>query len=140
MQPEESETAKPDPRPRSRRRLRSAQDTRARRQRILIWGLSIGLCVLLVNALIGENGYLATLRSERENAIAMAALARIRLENRQLQQAAQRLKSDPKAVEEAARRELGMIHRHGHRKLPAEPALVIGVANGSSFSFVSLRL
>ena len=72
MQPEESETAKPDPRPRSRRRLRSAQDTRARRQRILIWGLSIGLCVLLVNALIGENGYLATLRSERENAIAMA--------------------------------------------------------------------
>jgi|SoiMethySBSTD1v2_1073268.scaffolds.fasta_scaffold158259_4 cell division protein FtsB len=118
MQPEESETAKPDPRPRSRRRLRSAQDTRARRQRILIWGLSIGLCVLLVNALIGENGYLATLRSERENAIAMAALARIRLENRQLQQAAQRLKSDPKAVEEAARRELGMIR-------PGETVVVV---------------
>jgi len=118
MQPEESETAKPDPRPRSRRRLRSAQDTRARRQRILIWGLSIGLCVLLVNALIGENGYLATLRSERESAIAMAALARIRLENRQLQQAAQRLKSDPKAVEEAARRELGMIR-------PGETVVVV---------------
>ena len=118
MQPEESETAKPDPRPRSRRRLRSAQDTRARRQRFLIWGLSIGLCVLLVNALIGENGYLATLRSERENAIAMAALARIRLENRQLQQAAQRLKSDPKAVEEAARRELGMIR-------PGETVVVV---------------
>ena len=118
MQPEESETAKPDPRPRSRRRLRSAQDTRARRQRILIWGLSMGLCVLLVNALIGENGYLATLRSERENAIAMAALARIRLENRQLQQAAQRLKSDPKAVEEAARRELGMIR-------PGETVVVV---------------
>ncbi len=76
---------------------------------MLIWGLSVALCVLLVNSLLGENGYLATLRTEHEEAALSASVARLRLDNQQLQQEGRRLATDPSALEEAARRELNFI-------------------------------
>ena len=46
------------------RRLHTVQEQRDRRRRLQTWGLSPGLAVLLVNAIIGENGYLATAARE----------------------------------------------------------------------------
>jgi cell division protein FtsB len=108
------EGATPDPaeplpaRPAARRRL-TAQESRDRRRRLVTWCLSITLGVLVINALIGDSGYLAHLQIRREAAALTADVARLRLENRALQQAGRRLQSDPAAIEDAARRDLGFV-------------------------------
>lgn len=95
--------------PRARRRLKSAQDVRDHRRRILTWLLSAGLGVLLVNAIVGENGYLATVGADQEKRRIEAALARVRLQNEALLEESRRLRSDPDALEEAARRGLSLM-------------------------------
>jgi len=106
---------------RARRRLRSAEDTRNRRRRRLTLGLWLALCVLVVNSIVGDNGYLATVRYRAEEADLKGAVARVRLENRRLQQERERLTKDPAALEEAARRSLGLI-RPGETLLIVRPA------------------
>jgi len=103
----QDEPSAPDA-PRGRRR-RTAQDTRQRRRRALTWGLSLLLCVLLVDALVGDNGYLSTLRTAKEQNALMAEVARLRVENQALQDESTRLLTDPAAIEEAARRQLGFV-------------------------------
>ena len=93
----------------SRRRVRGAQDTRERRRRYVTMGLSIALVVLLVNALVGENGYLATIRARSEHAELESSLAALRLQNQRLQEERKRLETDPAALEEAARRSLNLV-------------------------------
>jgi len=117
-QPEEQAAATPEARPRSRRRLRSPEETRGRRRRILAYGLFIFSLILMVNALVGENGYLATLRARREHDALMQALAKLQQENNRLADEANRLKNDPAALEEAARRDLGLMR-------PGETLVVI---------------
>lgn len=63
----------------------------------------------MVNALVGENGYLAGLRAKREYQRVMADYLQLQLENQQLKEEARRLKDDPMAIEETARRDLGLI-------------------------------
>ena len=106
---------------RARRRLRSAEDTRNRLRRRLTLGLSFALCVLAVNAIVGDNGYLATVRYRAEQAGLAATVARLRFENQHLQRERQRLAEDPAALEEAARRSLGLI-RPGETVLIVRPA------------------
>ena len=108
---------------RARRRLRSAEDTRNRRRRGLTLGLSLALCVLVVNSIVGDNGYLATVRYRAEQSELAGEVARLRLENQRLQRERLRLTEDPTALEEAARGSLGLI-RPGETLLivrPAEP-------------------
>jgi cell division protein FtsB len=62
----------------------------------------------MVNALVGDTGYLATLRAAREYDALVDSLARIRRENQELTERARQLKEDPAALEETARRELGL--------------------------------
>ncbi|HVW05533.1 MAG TPA: septum formation initiator family protein [Vicinamibacterales bacterium] len=93
---------------RARRRL-TAQETRVRHRRVAMWTLSLMLGALLVNAVVGENGYLATVRAAREEAALRTTVAQLRLENQHLQAEGRRLQTDPTAVEEVARRELGMV-------------------------------
>lgn len=90
-----------------RRRL-TADEIQQRRRRFFSWGLTIGLGILLINALVGENGYLATIRAEREEQALAAEVARLRRDSEDLRHARERLQNDDAAVEEAAR-ELGMI-------------------------------
>lgn len=99
--------ASPSP-SRVRRRL-TVQEARDRRRTVATWGLSLTLGALLINSLVGENGYLATLRSAREEADLRAAVSQLRLENQRLQAESRRLQTDPAAVEEVARRDLGMV-------------------------------
>jgi cell division protein FtsB len=109
---------------RARRRL-TAQETRARHRRAAVWTLSLMLGALLVNAVVGENGYLATVRAAREEAALRATVARLRLENQRLQAEGRRLQTDPEAVEEVARRELGMVR-------PGETMVVIREATSAA--------
>ena len=65
--------------------------------------------ILMVNALVGENGYLATVRAEREYDAVARELAAVRAENERLAEEVRRLRTDPAALEEAARDTLNMI-------------------------------
>jgi cell division protein FtsB len=95
--------------PRSRRRVRVGPDVRERRRRILRDVLLAGAAILIVNAVVGENGYLATLRARQEQERVRAEVTRLRQDNQQLRELARRLKVDPIAQEEAARRQFGLI-------------------------------
>jgi cell division protein FtsB len=94
---------------RVRRRPRLGAEARHHRRRVVGYALLAGAVVLMVNALVGENGYLAGLRARRDYNVVMADLIRIRVENQQLKEQARRLKDDPSAIEDSARRELGLI-------------------------------
>lgn len=113
--------------PPSRRRVRASADGRTRRRRIITWALFVGCTVLMVNAVIGENGYLATVRAHRQTDAIHTDIARLRNENQQLLEQVRRLKADPAALEEEARKALGLI-RPGekliivHDAKPAPPA------------------
>jgi len=81
-----------------------------RRGRRLLGGLFFFIiCVLAVDALVGDQGLVATMRARKRYDQLAADLARIRGENAGLREEARRLKEDPAAIEEIARRELGLM-------------------------------
>ena len=65
--------------------------------------------VLIVDGLVGDRGFLAMLRARRQHDELSATLERQRAENARLRDEAGRLRNDPAAIEELARRELGLI-------------------------------
>jgi cell division protein FtsB len=65
--------------------------------------------VLVVDGLVGDRGLLAILRARHEYDAMSATIARQRAENARLRDVARRLREDPSAIEEIARRELGLI-------------------------------
>jgi cell division protein FtsB len=65
--------------------------------------------VLIVDGLVGDRGFLAMLRARRQYDELSATLERQRAENARLRDEAGRLRNDPAAIEELARRELGLI-------------------------------
>ena len=84
-------------------------DARSRRRQLLTYALWFGAFVLLVNALVGDHGYLATVRARHEYDALSASLEKTRAENDALQEKIRRLKEDPLALEETARRDLNLI-------------------------------
>lgn len=75
---------------------------------------SLLTAILIANALVGDRGLPATLRIQREHRELEAAIAALRATNQRLQLEAERLRNDPAAIEELARRELGFV-RPGER-------------------------
>ncbi len=65
--------------------------------------------VIVVDALVGDRGLVAMLRARHEYDELTASIARQRAENARLRETARRLRDDPSAIEEIARRELGLI-------------------------------
>ncbi len=65
--------------------------------------------VLVVDALVGDKGLIEMQKKRAEYRALETTLARSRAENARLREEARRLKEDPEAVEEIARRELGFI-------------------------------
>jgi len=65
--------------------------------------------VLIENWLVGDRGLIAMMRARREYDQLSATIARERAENVRLAEQAARLKDDPAAIEEIARRDLGLI-------------------------------
>jgi cell division protein FtsB len=101
--------------------FRTSQDIRAKRRRLLTYALLAGATVLMVNALVGEHGYLATLRSQRDADAITEDIDKIKAESRDLKERTERLKNDPAALEEAARRDLLLI-------MPGETVVIINNA------------
>ena len=82
---------------------------RKRRRRIVeAVVLAMGLLMLL-DSLIGERGVLAMKRARVIHARQQEALDAERRETERLQEEVRRLTDDPKAIEDAARRDLGMM-------------------------------
>ena len=66
-------------------------------------------CVLLADALFGDEGLAGTIRAGREYRQATEALRQIRQENAALREQQRRLREDPRTIEAVARQELGLI-------------------------------
>jgi len=90
-------------RPRVRHRLRTPQEARQWRRRIAGYALIAVSFVLVVNAVVGENGYLATMRARREAAELSEQIRQLREENQRTRENIHRLQDDPSALEDAAR-------------------------------------
>ena len=65
--------------------------------------------VIVVDGLVGDRGLLVMMRARRVYDTAAAALASQRKENTRLREEARFLREDLRAIEEIARRELGLI-------------------------------
>jgi cell division protein FtsB len=70
--------------------------------------------IVIVDGLVGDRGLLAMLRAQHEYDELAASISRQRADNARLREQARRLREDPGAIEEIARRELGLI-RPGER-------------------------
>lgn len=67
-----------------------------------------GLALLVVQDIFGTHGVLAMRRSQREAGEIRKEIQKLDEENRQLQDRVKDLKSDPQAIEEIARKDMGL--------------------------------
>lgn len=67
------------------------------------------LSLIVADGLVGERGLLAMLRARTQHEALTAEIERQRAENARLAEQARRLREDPAAIEEIARRQLGLI-------------------------------
>jgi cell division protein FtsB len=65
--------------------------------------------VLLIDAFVGDKGLVAMMQAREQYRLLEQALAEARADNTRLREQAGRLREDPAAIEEIARRELGLI-------------------------------
>jgi cell division protein FtsB len=80
------------------------------RNRRIVHGLLVVVAsVIVIDSLVGDRGLLAMLRARHEYDELTSTIARERASNARLREEARRLREDPRAVEEIARRELGLI-------------------------------
>jgi cell division protein FtsB len=85
-----------------------------RTRRIVHLLLMFVAAIIVVDALVGDRGLLAILRARKEYDQLAATIAQERAENARLREEARRLREDPAAIEEIARRDLGLM-RPGER-------------------------
>ena len=96
--------AKPTP-----RRRRPAPKRPTHNRRIVQLLVVLVASIIIVDGLVGDRGLLAMLHARHEYDELAASLSRQRAENARLRDQARRLREDPTAIEEIARRELGLI-------------------------------
>jgi cell division protein FtsB len=83
----------------------------SRNRRIIQALLAFVVVVLVAEGIVGDRGLLAMLRAREEYDALTMGIARQRADNARLLEEARRLREDPAAIEEVARRELGLIRR-----------------------------
>ena len=95
----------------TRHTIKSQTTQRAQRlgRRVLAGLFFFVVCVLVVDALVGDQGLMATMRARKQYDELISDLSRLRYENASLREEARRLREDPAAIEEIARRELGLM-------------------------------
>ena len=81
----------------------------SRGRRLVRHALVFITLLIVVDAIAGEKGLLALLQARREYSALERSLERARIENAELRDMARRLREDPIAIEEQARRGLGLI-------------------------------
>lgn len=103
--------AKDDSQPEPKRRKERRREKRpvARGRRVVQWLLLFVASVIIADGLVGDRGLLAMLRARQEYDELAATIANERDQNMRLRDEARRLKDDPAAIEEIARRDLGLI-------------------------------
>ncbi len=75
----------------------------------------VRLLLLLIAALVfadttvGERGLIAVFQAEREYTALVSEIDRLKGQNNQLREEIRRLREDPEAIEELARRDLGLM-------------------------------
>jgi cell division protein FtsB len=94
---------------RRRSRTPAAASPSPWRARAVQYGLALVAIILVVDALVGEKGFLDALRARRQYRDVAAALAQKRQENARLRDEIRRLRDDPKRIEAVAREELGLM-------------------------------
>jgi cell division protein FtsB len=92
-----------------RRRPTHAPKKPTRNGRIVQLLVLLVASIIIVDGLVGDRGLLAMLRARHEYDQLAGSIARQRAENARLRDQARRLREDPSAIEEIARRELGLI-------------------------------
>jgi cell division protein FtsB len=80
-----------------------------RGRRVVRYVLAFVTVVIVIDAVVGDKGLLTLLKARRDFEGVEASLAKARSENAKLRDEARRLREDPSAIEEIARRELGLI-------------------------------
>ena len=70
--------------------------------------LAIG-CLVVIDALVGDKGLLAMIKARQQYRALQQSLNRVKDENVRMRDEARRLREDPTAIEEIARRDLGLI-------------------------------
>ncbi|MDQ3069886.1 MAG: septum formation initiator family protein [Acidobacteriota bacterium] len=83
-----------------------AADRRTRLVQFIIFAIA---AVVTIDALVGEKGLIQTYRASREQAVMVSSIAQLRRDNARLREHARRLREDPSAIEEIARRKHGLI-------------------------------
>ena len=78
-------------------------------RRALNFLLIFATVVLLVDALVGEKGFVETMRARRQSGDVEASVGLLRDENASLLERARRLREDRTTIESVAREELGLI-------------------------------
>jgi cell division protein FtsB len=91
-----------------------AKSRPSRNRRVVQIVVVLVASIIIVDGLVGDRGLLAMLRAQHEYDELAASISRQRAENSRLRDQARRLREDPSAIEEIARRELGLI-RPGER-------------------------
>jgi cell division protein FtsB len=89
-------------------RILAGNPVQRRGRRILIGLLGFIVCVLAVDALVGDQGLLATIRARKQYNQLTSDLARLRNESAALRDEARRL-HEAATIEEIARRDLGLM-------------------------------
>ena len=88
----------------------TASTTPRRRRGTIVRYLIVAVgCVLIIDALVGDRGLLAMVKARQQYRSLETSLVRSREENAQLREQARQLREDPQAIEDIARRELGLI-------------------------------
>jgi len=80
--------------------------------------------VMAVDALVGDRGVLAMWRARQTFDDLSSTLDRLRADNARMSEVARRLRDDPSAIEERARRDLGLIR-------PGEKVFIVKDLAGS---------
>ena len=99
---------------REKRRLRQT-----RTRKIVLGVVSLLTSILIINALIGEQGVVSVMRARAERATLETVMDSLRKENHDLRLLADDLRTDPSTIERVARDDLGLI-------APGEQVLIIG--------------
>lgn len=95
-------------RPRARRRFAGLEAIQRRQTRFRYVLLALS-AAFMINALVGDHGFLATVKARRQYVALQRVLYAIREDNQRLKVEMNRLKYDPTAIEDAARQDLGLI-------------------------------
>ena len=87
----------------------SGSQLRRRRRQAIEYTLVLIGCLVIIQGLVGEKGLLTMLKARQQYRMLEASLVTSKAQNARLREEARRLKEDPSAIEDLARRELGLI-------------------------------